>query len=101
MEKLTPKLQPQKVEGKIEELALSDEHINVLHHLACVKEELSLSALYDHYMGLFPKKDRKHFQVIIRELTENNLIRETYADAGNFYYTISNEGILNLQKRTT
>jgi hypothetical protein len=101
LSKITPKLQPQKEENKVLELALNDEHINVLHKLASVKEELSLSVLYDHYSGLFPKQDRKDFQIAIRELTENNLIRETYAEAGNFYYTISNEGIFQLQKRVT
>jgi hypothetical protein len=69
--------------------------------LASLKEELSLKILNDHYLGLFPNRDRKDFQLVIRELTENNLIRETYADADDFYYTISNEGIVHLKKRVT
>ncbi len=99
IDKLTPKLQPKKEVGEAKELALSDEHINVLHQLASLSEEISLTVLYDHYLGLFPKRERKDFQVVIRELTENKFIRETYAKAGDFYYTISNEGILHLQNR--
>ena len=101
LDKLAPKLQPQKDPEKTKELILSDEHINVLHQLASLKEEISLTGLYDHYLGLFPKRERKDFQVVIRELTENKLIRETYAKAGDYYYTISNEGILHLQNRMT
>ena len=100
-DKLTPKLQPQKEVGEVKELVLSDEHIIVLHQLASLREEISLTVLYDHYLGLFPKREKKDFQVVIRELTENNFIRETYAEAGDFYYTISNEGILHLQNRMT
>ena len=100
-DKLTPKLQPQKDTVKTKELILSDEHINVLHQLASLKEEISLTGLYNHYLGLFPNRERKDFQVVIRELTENNLIREAYAEAGDFYYTISNQGILHLQNRMT
>jgi len=95
------KLQPQEDVPNPSEFVLNDEHINVLHKLASLKEELSLTALYDHYSGLFPNKERKDFQVVIRQLTENNLIRETYADAADFFYTISNEGILHLQKQMT
>jgi hypothetical protein len=101
LEKITPQLQPQKDVEAVKELVLSDEHVNVLHQLASVKEEITLSVLLDHYLNLFPKRDEKDFQVVIRELTENNLIRETYADTNNFYYTISNEGILQLQNRTS
>jgi len=101
LDKLTPQLQPQKEVEEVKKLVLSDEQVNVLHKLASLKEELSHKILYDHYLDLFPNRDRKDFQAVIRELTENNLIREAYADAGDFYYTISNEGILHLQKRVT
>lgn len=98
---LTPKLRPQKEVEETRQLTLSDEHMNVLHQLESQKEELSLKALYDHYLSLFPNRDRRNFQLVIRELTENNLIREAYADAGDFYYMISNKGISHLQNRMT
>ncbi|MFC2165638.1 hypothetical protein ACFLT2_11660 [Acidobacteriota bacterium] len=101
LDKLTPKLQPQKEIKKTKELNLNDEHINVLHQLASLREEISLTVLYEHYLGLFPNRERKDFQGVIRELTENNLIREAFAEAGDFYYTISNEGIVHLQNRMT
>jgi len=99
IDRITPQLQLQKDMPTTKELELSDKRVNVLHKLAGLKEELSLSALYDHYLGLFPNSEKKDFQVVIRELTENNLIREAYAEAGDFFYMISNEGILHLQNR--
>lgn len=101
LDKFAPDCPPEKVVIKTKELALSDEHINVLHQLASLKKEISLTDLYDHYFRIFPKRERKDFQVVIGYLIENNLIREAYAEAGDYYYTISNEGILHLQNRKT
>ncbi len=78
---------------------LSDEHLNVLYNLAEETEEVGLGILFDNYKKVFPDKDRKEFQVIVRELIENNMIRESYAAAGDFFFTVTNEGLMYIRKK--
>lgn len=81
------------------ELDLSDEHLNILYNLAEETEEIALGVLFENYKKIFPAKDRKDFQVIVRELLENNMIRESYAAAGDFFFTVTNEGLVYIRKK--
>ena len=81
------------------ELDLSDEHLNILYNLAEETEEVALGVLFDNYKKVFPDKERKEFQAIIRELIENNMIRESYAAAGDFFFTVTNEGLVYIRKK--
>lgn len=81
------------------ELDLTDEHLNILYNLAEETEEVALGILFDNYKKVFPNKERKEFQVIVRELIENNMIRETYAAAGDFFFTVTNEGLVYIRKK--
>ena len=81
------------------DLDLSDEHLNILYNLAEETEEVALGVLYDNYKKVFPDKERKEFQVIVRELLENNMIRESYAAAGDFFFTVTNEGLVYIRKK--
>lgn len=101
IEGMLPKIQLKEEKKKVKELVLHDGHINILSKLASVENELSLKVLFDHFSGSFPNKPRKDFEVAVRELAEDHLIREAYADAGDFYYTISNQGILRLERTVT
>jgi len=84
--------------GKIG-VKLGDEHLNILYNLAEETEEVALGVLFDNYKKVFPNKDRKEFQVLVRELIENNMIRETYAAAGDFFFTVTNEGLMFIRKK--
>jgi F0F1-type ATP synthase membrane subunit b/b' len=84
--------------GKIE-LNLNDEHLNILYNLAEETEEVALGVLFENYKKIFPDKERKEFQVIVRELIENNMIRESYAAAGDFFFTVTNEGLVYIRKK--
>ena len=81
------------------ELDLSDEHLNILYNLAEETEEVALGVLFDNYKKVFPEKERKEFQVIVRELIDNNMIRESYTAAGDFFFTVSNEGLVYIRKK--
>ena len=81
------------------ELDLSDEHLNILYNLAEETEEVALGVLFDNYKKVFPEKERKEFQVIVRELIENNMIRESYTAAGDFFFTVTNEGLVYIRKK--
>lgn len=81
------------------ELDLSNEHLNILYNLAEETEEVALSILFQNYRKVFPDKDRKDFQVIVRELIENNMIRESYAAAGDFFFMVTNEGLVYIRKK--
>jgi F0F1-type ATP synthase membrane subunit b/b' len=81
------------------DLNLSDEHLNILYNLAEETEEVALGVLYENYKKVFPDKERKEFQVIVRELLENNMIRESYAAAGDFFFTVTNEGLVYIRKK--
>ena len=85
-------------EAKID-LDLSDEHLNILYNLAEETEEVALGILFENYKKVFPDKERKEFQVIVRELIENNMIRESYAAAGDFFFTVTNEGLVYIRKK--
>jgi hypothetical protein len=86
------------VETKMD-IDLSDEHLNILYNLAEETEEVALGILFDNYKKVFPDKERKEFQVIVRELLENNMIRESYAAAGDFFFTVTNEGLVYIRKK--
>lgn len=81
------------------DLDLSDEHLNILYNLAEETEEIALGVLFENYRKVFPDKERKDFQVIVRELLENNMIRESYAAAGDFFFTVTNEGLVYIRKK--
>lgn len=81
------------------DMELSDEHLNILYNLAEETEEVALGILFENYKKVFPDKDRKEFQVIVRELLENNMIRESYAAAGDFFFTVTNEGLVYIRKK--
>jgi F0F1-type ATP synthase membrane subunit b/b' len=81
------------------ELDLSEEHLNILYNLAEETEEVALGILFDNYKKVFPDKERKEFQVIVRELIEKNMIRESYAAAGDFFFTVTNEGLVYIRKK--
>ncbi|MGD9347181.1 MAG: hypothetical protein PVH84_15045 [Candidatus Aminicenantes bacterium] len=81
------------------DLDLSDEHLNILYNLAEETEEVALGVLFDNYKKVFPDKERREFQVIVRELIENNMIRESYAAAGDFFFTVTNEGLVYIRKK--
>ena len=81
------------------DLNLNEEHLNVLYNLAEETEEIALGVLFENYKKVFPDKERKEFQVIVRELIENNMIRESYAAAGDFFFTVTNEGLVYIRKR--
>jgi flagellar basal body-associated protein FliL len=83
--------------GKIT-LDLNDEHLNILYNLAEETEEVALGLLFDNYKKVFPDRERKEFQVIVRELIENNMIRESYAAAGDFFFRVTNEGLVYIRK---
>lgn len=83
--------------GKIT-LDLNDEHLNILYNLAEETEEMALGVLFDNYKKVFPDRERKEFQVIVRELIENNMIRESYAAAGDFFFRVTNEGLVYIRK---
>jgi len=99
IERMLPKIPPQSEKKEIKELLLSEDHVRILRKLASVENELSLKNLFDLYSESFPGKQRKDFEVVMRDLSEHLLIREAYAEAGDFYYTISNQGILQLKKQ--
>jgi hypothetical protein len=80
-------------------LGLSDEHLNILYNLAEETEEVALGILFENYKKVFPNKERKEFQVIVRELIEKNMIRESYAAAGDFFFTVTNEGLVYIRKK--
>jgi flagellar basal body-associated protein FliL len=84
--------------GKIK-LDLNDEHLNILYNLAEETEEVALGVLFENYKKIFPDKERKEFQVIVRELIEKNMIRETYAAAGDFFFTVTNEGLVYIRRK--
>lgn len=84
--------------GKIT-LDLNDEHLNILYNLAEETEEVALGVLFDNYKKVFPDRERKEFQVIVRELIENNMIRESYAAAGDFFFRVTNEGLVYIRKK--
>jgi flagellar basal body-associated protein FliL len=84
--------------GKIT-LDLNDEHLNILYNLAEETEEVALGVLFDNYKKVFPVRERKEFQVIVRELIENNMIRESYAAAGDFFFRVTNEGLVYIRKK--
>jgi F0F1-type ATP synthase membrane subunit b/b' len=94
------KIEEPKAEKPVDiDLNLSDEHLNILYNLAEETEEIALGVLFDNYKKVFPNKDRKEFQVIVRELIENNMIRESYAAAGDFFFTVTNEGLVYIRKK--
>lgn len=114
MEKSTPKTEvvaPEEKERKEKKtkpkkelaaeitLDLNDEHLNILYNLAEETEEVALGVLFDNYKKVFPDKERKEFQVIVRDLIENNMIREAYTAAGDFFFTVTNEGLVYLRKK--
>jgi hypothetical protein len=88
-------------EDKLKEMGLdlSDEHLNILYNLAEETEEVALGVLFDNYKKVSPEKDRKEFQVVVRELIENNMIRESYTAAGDFFFTVTNEGLMYIRKK--
>ncbi len=90
---------PKEDKSKEMELDLSDEHLNILYNLAEETEEVALGVLFDNYKKVFPEKERKEFQVIVRELIENNMIRESYTAAGDFFFTVTNEGLVYIRKK--
>jgi hypothetical protein len=90
---------PKDDKSKEMELDLSDEHLNILYNLAEETEEVALGVLFDNYKKVFPEKERKEFQVIVRELIENNMIRESYTAAGDFFFTVTNEGLVYIRKK--
>jgi len=93
-----PKKPLEDTEQKIE-LDFSEEHLNILYNLAEETEEVALGILFDNYKKVFPAKERKEFQVIVRELIEKNMIRESYAAAGDFFFTVTNEGLVYIRKK--
>jgi hypothetical protein len=90
---------PKDDKSKEMELDLSDEHLNILYNLAEETEEVALGVLFDNYKKVFPERERKEFQVIVRELIENNMIRESYTAAGDFFFTVTNEGLVYIRKK--
>ena len=60
---------------------------------------MALGILFDNYKKVFPDRERKEFQVIVRELIENNMIRESYAAAGDFFFRVTNEGLVYIRKK--
>ncbi|MGB3862110.1 MAG: hypothetical protein WBF32_02245 [Candidatus Aminicenantaceae bacterium] len=90
---------PKEDKSKEMELDLSDEHLNILYNLAEETEEVALGVLFDNYKKVSPEKDRKEFQVVVRELIENNMIRESYTAAGDFFFTVTNEGLVYIRKK--
>ncbi len=98
-EKTEKKKTPKKDKTREIELDLSDEHLNILYNLAEETEEVALGVLFDNYKKVFPEKERKEFQVIVRELIDNNMIRESYTAAGDFFFTVSNEGLVYIRKK--
>lgn len=104
VEAVTPKEKEKKKKlkkdtaGKIT-LDLNDEHLNILYNLAEETEEVALGVLFDNYKKVFPDRERKEFQVIVRELIENNMIRESYAAAGDFFFRVTNEGLVYIRKK--
>ena len=98
-EKPKKKEKPKEDKPKEVELDLNDEHLNILYNLAEETEEIALGVLFDNYKKVFPDKERKEFQVIVRELLENNMIRESYAAAGDFFFTVTNEGLVYIRKK--
>jgi hypothetical protein len=93
------KERPKEDKPKEIELDLNEEHLNVLYNLAEETEEIALGVLFENYKKVFPDKERKEFQVIVRELIENNMIRESYAAAGDFFFTVTNEGLVYIRKK--
>ena len=81
------------------ELDLNDEHLNILYNLAEETEEIALGVLFENYKKVFPDRDRKEFQVVVRELIEKNMIRESYAAAGDFFFVVTNEGLVYIRKK--
>ena len=71
----------------------------VINRIIEETEEIALGVLFENYKKVFPDKKRKEFQVIVRELLENNMIRESYAAAGDFFFTVTNEGLVYIRKR--
>jgi F0F1-type ATP synthase membrane subunit b/b' len=98
-EKPKKKEAPSEDKPKKIDLELNDEHLNVLYNLAEETEEIALGVLFENYKKVFPDKERKEFQVIVRELIENNMIRESYAAAGDFFFTVTNEGLVYIRKK--
>jgi flagellar basal body-associated protein FliL len=98
-EKPKKKDKPKEEKPKEMDLDLNDEHLNILYNLAEETEEIALGVLFDNYKKVFPHKERKEFQVIVRELLENNMIRESYAAAGDFFFTVTNEGLMYIRKK--
>jgi len=98
-EKTEKKKMPKKDKTRKIELDLSDEHLNILYNLAEETEEVALGVLFDNYKKVFPEKERKEFQVIVRELIDNNMIRESYTAAGDFFFTVTNEGLVYIRKK--
>ena len=99
MDKPKKKEKPSEDKAEKLELDLSDEHLNILYNLAEETEEIALGVLFENYKKIFPAKDRKDFQVIVRELLENNMIRESYAAAGDFFFMVTNEGLAYIRKK--
>jgi F0F1-type ATP synthase membrane subunit b/b' len=98
-EKKIKKEKPKEEKPKEIDLDLSEEHLNILYNLAEETEEIALGVLFENYKKVFPDKERKEFQVIVRELLENNMIRESYAAAGDFFFTVTNEGLVYIRKK--
>ena len=98
-EKIQKAKQAKEMPSEEMDMDLSDEHLNILYNLAEETEEVALGVLFDNYKKVFPSRDRKEFQVIIRELIENNMIRESYAAAGDFFFTVTNEGLVYIRKK--
>lgn len=98
-EKPKKKEKPKDEKPKKVELDLNEEHLNVLYNLAEETEEIALGVLFDNYKKVFPDKEIKEFQVIVRELLENNMIRESYAAAGDFFFTVTNEGLMYIRRK--
>jgi phage-related protein len=93
-------------EAKIEDekaveidLDLNEEHLNILYNVAEETEEVSFWVLLENYKKVFPGKERKDFQVRVRELIENNMIREAYAASGDFFFTVTNQGLMHIRKK--
>ncbi len=92
------------VETKNEEvikidLDLNEEHLNILYNIAEETEEVSFWILLENYRKVFPDKERKDFQVRVRELIENNMIREAYAASGDFFFTVTNQGLIYIRQK--
>lgn len=81
------------------DLNLNEEHLNILYNIAEETEEVSFWAMLENYKKVFPDKERKDFQVRVRELIDNNMIREAYAASGDFFFTVTNQGLLYIRKK--